>query len=323
MTAYPLLAAVVWAACSRGGTSGRDLAVVMMLVVAGNMRRSNRPVPRATYVAIIALLSWEVLEATLRTGLELESVRLPVLLTLVTLVVRGVALLDTSGRESLLTGLIALGCLQGIVALAALVSTAGGLRAPMLGERAASLIGSPNALGILLVSTSCVTARAIEHTRSRVFVAALGLQSVTILLTASRTAIGVAVVVLAVFVWSRRPAFQWLVVASVGASLGVAVIAARFALNPRDERPHLWLTALRRIAANPLVGEGPVTQPFTRASPASRATTHAHDEILQFTLEYGLIGLALAVVVLVLAFRDEQGTCRTSPGSPELPSVCG
>ena len=48
---------------------------------------------------------------------------------------------------------------------------------------------------------------------------------------------------------------------------------------------------MSRFSEHPLIGSGPVLKVYR----TPMATTHAHNELLQFAVDYGLVGLALGL----------------------------
>jgi O-antigen ligase len=301
MTAYLLLAALTWAVASRGGTGLRDLLVVVGLLVAAMI--AGRAWPRrgaALWVAFAALMCWLLTIGLTLTGFTLETVRMPLLVLIAALTSLVVGQMSVLTRDMLVIGLILVGCLQSMIALVELTAAAS-TELPA-SARAAALLGSPNGLGILLVGTSVLTAREVGLRGGRLPVAALLLQGSALLATGSRTALVIASVLLVGYVaahsgWKRG----LLAIAGFGAA--VTVVIWRTASEQQQERPHLWQESLRRIADRPLLGEGPAPAAFTPAFPGARITTHAHNELLQWGVEYGLFGLGLALVVMVLALR--------------------
>jgi O-antigen ligase len=255
------------------------------------------------YLPVAALLLWMLIDGPLRTGLHLESIRLPALVAVATMAVRSVASFDYDDRETFLNGLIVLGFAQGAIALVQLAGTVQESPLALFSERASATIGSPNALGILLVSTSCLTARALENRRSTKLSLALMIQMAAVISTGSRTAIALALVIMVAFAARGRSSRVWLAFAIAAAILGLVVLARRFASDPVDDRPQLWWGALKRIADHPLAGELSDGAIYATANEFSRPTTHAHNEILQFTVDYGLIGFALGFAVLYFGLR--------------------
>jgi O-antigen ligase len=301
VTAYLLLAALAWAVASGGGTAARDLIVVFALLVGAVI--VGRAWPRgdvALWAAFTALVSWLVVAGLLRTGLTLESARVPVLVVIAALTILVARQMNATQRDALVRGLIVIGCFQAIIALAELTGIA--QVEPSAFRRTDALLGSPNGLGILLVASSVLTAREFDRRGGWLPVAALLLQGCALLSTGSRTAILVASVLLIVYVASRAGWKRGILAAS-GLVIGAAVVIRR-TLTEQEDRPQLWLEALRRIADSPLLGEGPASVPFALPTPSARITTHAHNELLQWGVEYGLIGIGLGLVVLVLAFRS-------------------
>jgi hypothetical protein len=76
-----------------------------------------------------------------------------------------------------------------------------------------------------------------------------------------------------------------------------AAIPAVAASSPPNPRTGLWVAALSRISEHPLIGNGPVLQVYF-AHPSRQATTHAHNELLQFAVDYGLVGLTLGLAAV-------------------------
>jgi hypothetical protein len=141
-----LLAAVAWAVGSGGGTSTRDLLVIGILVVTANKRPNLQLSQLMWYLPVAALLLWMLIDGPLRTGLHLESIRLPALVAVATMAVRSVASFDYDDRETFLNGLIVLGFAQGAIALVQLAGTVQESPLALFSERASATIGSPNAL---------------------------------------------------------------------------------------------------------------------------------------------------------------------------------
>lgn len=325
MTAYLLLAAIAWAGATRGGTDARDLAIVFVLVAAAAVAARARPrADAALWAAVGLLLAYLIIDGPLRTGWSLESIRMPVLVVLVTLTLLAVGAMSTADREVVIAGLIILGTLQALIALAAVmfaaISGGAGLSVPARGE---GVLGFPNGLGILLVGTSVLTVRQLTRARHRALLAiALVLQAAAILATGSRMAILIgSILLIATFVarfaapraheraavWQRPTGY---VLAAGAVTAGAAIVIWRTLVEPNEDRPQLWAEAAGRIWAAPLFGEGAPARAFELVSRSSRVTTSAHNEILQWTLEYGLVGLGLVVAVILLAFRGSSARSR-------------
>jgi O-antigen ligase len=302
VTAYLLLAAVAWAVATRGGTGPRDLLVVLVLLSVAAVTGRVRPPRNVPLTAgLVALFAWLLAAGPLRVGLTLESVRVPLLVVAVLLTALVVGHLDLQERETFLGGMVVLGSVHAVVALGELaVGLSQGLTVP---ARADSLLGSSNGLGMLLVATSLLTAREITRRGGWLPTLALLLQGGALLASGSRTAITVAAALLVGYA-ATRPGWRLRVLAAAGLLAGGAVVAWRFATQPLEQRPHLWQEALGRIADRPLMGEGPTPAPYGLLVPDARVTTHAHDELLQWGVEYGLVGVGLGMLVLVLAMRS-------------------
>lgn len=301
MTPYLLLAALAWTVAARGGTGGRDLIVVLGLLVVAVF--AGRAWPRrnlALWAAVAALLCWLVADGPLRSDWTLGTVRMPLLVAITALTALVVHRMNGRERDTLVTGLVLVGCLQAVIALGEVVMWA--VIEPSVSPRVGALLGSPNGLGMLLVATSVLTVRELDRRGGWLPVAALVLQGSALLATGSRTAILVASLLLVGYV-ATHAGWRRGMLAAAGLAVGIAVVAWR-TVTERQDRPGLWLEALRRIADQPLVGEGPASAPFLLASPGARITAHAHNEVLQWGVEYGLVGIVLGVVVLVLAIRS-------------------
>lgn len=301
MTAYLLLAAVAWSLAARGGTDLRDLVVVLALLASAAVTaRARLPRDPLLLGALAALLTWLVALGPLRDGLSLETARVPVLVVAAALTVLTVFRVGQVDREVLVTGLVVLGCLHAVLVLGEFaVAVAQAVPYP---SRPASTLGSATGLGMLLVATSVLTAREVERRGGRLPGLALGLQGAALLATGSRTAILVAGFLLVGYAVTR-PSRVLRALTGVAVLVGGAMVAWRVATEPLEQRPHLWQQALGRIADQPLAGAGTLPEPYARSVPGARVTTHAHNELLQLGVEYGLVGLALGVLVVAIALR--------------------
>jgi O-antigen ligase len=67
----------------------------------------------------------------------------------------------------------------------------------------------------------------------------------------------------------------------------------------------LWIGSLRQIAAHPLFGSGP--EGYWLSGCCDRAVLQAHNFILQFLLEFGLVGCTLVLVLVVAVIRGVGG----------------
>lgn len=309
--AYLLIAALAWAVASEGGTRALDLIIIATAMAAAALTcRAWRSIDPATATAVTLLVFWLVADGPGRTGVELESIRMPVLVVLTTLTVLVVARLRAPARDTVIQGLIAIGCVQAVVALAQVSESAMG--GPSTPPRADALLGSPNGLGMLLVATSVLTMRTLVANGGRLTNAALFLQAAGVLATSSRSAIVTASALLIGYAASRgsrtmRSAAAAAVVAGSG------LVVWRFTTEPAEQRPHLFVEALGRIAQHPLTGVGPTGTPYSTSAPAARVTTHAHNELLQWGVEFGLIGVALGLLTVVLALRAARRPDRFDP----------
>lgn len=316
MSALLLLVATGWAVVARGGTAPRDVLVVAGLLTVAVLVGGRVQMRREVVVAVTTLLAWMVLVMVLRSEVSFTTVRIPVLVVLVVLASLATRSLDEQGRRTLLAGAVLLGVVQAVIALvevgSALAGEADGLPAV---TRSAALLGSPNALGYLLVATGVVTAWVATRVDSvvarRLAVAAVVVQAAALLTTGSRGALLVAAVVAAWLVWRLRMAEavvrpRWAAVAVLAAAGATAVTVNRFAQEGPDDRLELWGGAVHRIMERPLLGHGPDPVPYLLTAPGARTTTHAHNEVLQLAVEYGLVGLVLAVGTAALVLRRRR-----------------
>jgi hypothetical protein len=304
--AYLLIAAAAWASATQGGTSGRDLAVVTILVAGTRLIQRRRPRFTATFTGFVALMGWLMADGPIRTGFDLEATRVPLLALIAFIAASCVSTLAGWERELLVDGVIVIGCLQALIALSSLlvdVAQSGVMSA----SRTEGLIGYSNALGALLLVSTILTARAMDSGPAPVLSTALVAQSVAILSTGSRGAIGFGLLVCIVVAFRRPGWVPWASVA-VGGAVAMTIAIVRVVEEPSEQRPHLWWSALRRIGQHPLTGVGPHVPLFDPTAPNARLTTDAHSEMLQFTLEYGVIGLLLAILVAFLSLRTILGT---------------
>ena len=302
MTAYLLLAALTWAVAARGGTGVRDLAVVLALLLVAMV--AGRAWPRRDVVlwaAFAALMLWLLFLGPISSGLTLESVRVPLLVVIAALTALVVSRMPAKERDILVTGVILVGCLQSVIALVELAASV--LTEPSLAPRAAALLGSPNGLGFLLVATLALTTRELDRHGGWLPVSALLLQTGALVATASRSAI-LAASILAVWYLITHAGLRRAWPAAAALLLGGAVVIWRTVSGSHEDRPSLWREAVQRIVEHPLAGEGPAPHAFSSDSPGARITTHAHNEVLQWGVEYGLVGVGLALAVIAIAFRS-------------------
>jgi O-antigen ligase len=298
-----LLAAVAWAVAARGGTRPVDLVVVTTLTGAALLLTGLRPVdlraaPRHPLtLALAALVAWMV-----GTGLASDAgaaaVRMPWLLVVAALASVAAARLGAEAGALVLDGLVVVGA---VVAGSAVLDWLSAVREGAdLPVRAATLVGYPNAAGALLVATGLVTLHLWRSGRlARGWATALvTLQTLGVLATGSRLALLLTLLAVVLLTWRRRSATA-LLTASALALPVVALLVQRFATSS-TERLRLWADAVSQIAAHPVAGRGP-TPVLLASSLPGRPTTHAHDEVLQLGVEYGLVGLGLLLLALTLA----------------------
>lgn len=291
---YLILAALVWATSRTGGSTPVDLAVVAALVLAAFALAWRPSPPDPALLAVSAFVVWTIVDHP-EQALDPAGLRVPVLILLGTLTALIVARCTAAQRAVILDGLVVIGMVQalGAIVQAAVTVTQHGI--PPDGLRAASLLGNANALGVLLVATFLVTlARMPEGAW-----ALLAVQGLGVLLTGSRLAVGLGLVV-AVAAAVRGPLRHWWGVVACWIAAAVAVLVDRFAASGAD-RLALWQAALGELVHAPIAGRGPAPAVYQVAGIGP--TTHAHNEALQIVVEYGVIGLGLLVLTVILAAR--------------------
>jgi O-antigen ligase len=305
---YLLLAAIAWCMATGGGTGVRDLAVVGVLLTAAFLVGVAladirlQIVPTARTAMFLALLAWLIIDGPLRSDLELDTVRVPILIWIAFLTIQTVRFLNEAQRTRVLQGLIVLGTVHGSIAIIGVARDfASGVHTTPL-ARADSLLDNANALGVVLVATAALTARELQRRWTALLGTALGVQAVALLLTASRLAILTALCVLGWY-WATQATWTTRALLAPWAVMAVLVLAFRFTHSPPDQRLYVWIAAAERIALRPITGHGPIPEVYDLPVAEAPPTTHAHNEVLQWMTEYGLIGLVLAAGTLILAFR--------------------
>jgi hypothetical protein len=265
--------------------------------------------PSAVVLCVAGLLAWLVVDGPLRSGLDIETVRVPVLIMLVCIAAATVRVLDADQREVVLQGVIVLGTVQASIAVTESTRVFAS-KAPSMIGRADALIGNPNALGVLLVASGALTTRHLLRRPSVGLSVALAVQAVALLLTGSRLALTTAVCIvvgysLARTSWSAR------LLLTIAAAPAVAIAGLRFLNSWPDQRIPLWGSAIRRFLESPFIGHGPTPRVYDVALAHPWPTTNAHDELLQWGVDYGLVGVALAAATLAaVAVRWHRGLTR-------------
>jgi O-antigen ligase len=312
-----LVGAIGWCTATGGAVDPPEMVVAAALVFAAwltSARPDKARSPRSTHIQlalVLSLIVWLIVDGPMRVGLDIESVRVPYLLFLVVLAASTVSRLDDRQIEAALLGVVAVGVVHAGLAVAGLVAQLPSVAEGRDFHRATSLLGNPNALGVVLVATGCLTLREAQRWPSKVLAGGLALQAAALLLTASRLALAIALCVVAVFglrsgsLRAKKLLLAWGI-------LAMAVFAVRVASSPPDPRPALWVGAVSRISEHPLIGSGPVLQVYF-AHPSRQATTHAHNELLQFAADYGLVGLALGIAALATVVPGLVAGLRADP----------
>ena len=301
-----VLAVFAWCAATRGGTGPVDLAVVcaalgaLLLLAVRSTGIPSRMLTGGTAL-FLALQAWLLVDGPLRQGWDLETLRVPALCTAAFLTVGTVARFDLRQRELLVRGFITVGVLHAVITLAGALESMGSCTCLQL-TRAEGLLGSPNVLGVMLVTTAALTARELHRHWTPALLVALVVQGLAVLLTQSRQAL-VAALCMVAWYWTRA-SWKRVVVLLPWIVSAVVVVVVRSAHSPPDQRLFLWLAAARRISEHPIVGHGPAPEVYRLPLARARLTTQAHNEVLQFTADYGLVGLALLLTVLIVALRS-------------------
>jgi len=257
------------------------------------------------------LIVWVVVDGPMRVGLDLEAIRVPFLVLLVVLAASTVSHLDDRQIQAALLGVVALGVVHASIAITGSLVQLPSLVQGRDFDRATSLVGNPNVLGVILVATGCLTEREALRRPSKVLAVGLVLQAAALLLTASRLAIGLALCIVAIG-GLRTGSLRVKKLLLAWALLAVAVFALRVASSPPEPRPELWTAAMSRFWKHALIGSGPVSQIYF-AHPPRQATTHAHNELLQFAVDYGLVGLALGLGALTTLVSRFVAGLRADP----------
>lgn len=299
-----LVGAIAWCTATRGAVDPPEMVVAATLVFAAwltsaepNKTRSSRSA-RIGLALVLTLFMWLIVDGPMRVGLTIEAVRVPFLVFLVVLAASTVSRLDDRQIEAALLGVVAVGIVHAGLAVAGSVVQLPSVVQGVDFSRATSLVGNPNALGVILVATGCLTLREVLRRPSKVLAGGLVLQAAALLLTASRLALALALCVVAI--WGLRSgSLRVKKLLLAWGLLAVAVFALRMANSAPDPRLALWAAAVSRFSEHPLIGSGPVLQVYF-ARPPRQATTHAHNELLQFAVDYGLVGLALGLGALAI-----------------------
>lgn len=318
--ALPLVAAVGWCTAAEGGTRPVDLALVTSLVVMALIQTHptaddfDAVIRSPAAVAALAIVGWMTVAGLASSGWVLAAVRLPLVVAIGAVVVTTCSRLAAPQRRQVQVGLVAIGAVLAASAIAQWLSSAAGGETPPI--RAASLLGYPNAAGVVLVATSMATVSLYASGGGltlRRLNGLLAIQAAGLLATGSRLGLltgFVAVVYLARRHWSRRT----LLAAAIFSAPMVAVLLQR-SVAGLPERIHLWRAAIAQIATDPLFGRGPAPELVPTNLAGARPTTHSHNEALQVAVEYGLIGLALMLLLLALTLR---ALCRAGRRDPYL-----
>lgn len=298
-----LAAAVAWAVAASGGTRPVDLALATTLAVAAlsltGIRAADLRLAAGSplVLALVALGAWTVGVGLASTGDLAVALWMPWLLAMGALATVAADRLHAEGRAVALDGLVVVGAALGVSAVLDWAMGVG--EGEHLPVRAATLMGYPNVAGVLLVATASVTLylHRVGRLSGGPAIGLVTLMVVGVLATGSRLALLLTLAAI-VLVAGRRRTRTSVVTASAVALPVVALLVQRFATSS-TERLRLWADAVSQIAVHPVTGRGP-TPVVLDSSLGGKPTTHAHDEVLQVGVEYGVVGLGLALLVLVL-----------------------
>ncbi len=175
------------------------------------------------------------------------------------------------------------------------------------------VFNNPNVYGMVMATGFCLAVTLWREGRLQAWLLAGlgGLFLFQVAMSGSRNAFGVAglgAAALVLLAWrgDGARAMRLAAVALVAAiGLAIAYLAATGQLTHSGQlqsttlevRLHAWRQTLDQVAAHPWTGIG------TEALLTGRPHRHAHNLPLTFAAEFGLVGLALALVVVVLALR--------------------
>ena len=251
-----LVGAIAWCTAMRGAVDPLEMAVAATLVFAAwltSAQPNKARRSRSAYIGlalVLTLFVWLIVDGPMRVGLAIEAVRVPFLVLLIVLAASTVSRLDDRQIEAALLGVVAVGVVHAALAVAGSVVQLPSVIQGGDFDRATSLVGNPNALGVILVATGCLTLREARRRPSKVLAGALALQAVALLLTASRLALAIALCVVAVC-GLRSGSLRVKKLLLAWGMLAVAVFALRVASSPPDPRPELWAAAVSRFFGTP------------------------------------------------------------------------
>ena len=309
--AVPLLAATAWSIGALGGSRPVDMAIATTLVclafaLSGSCARGGALLLLRTPLGLgfLGVIGWTSAVGLAASGPGLTALKLPWLLVTLAVAAAAARRLTQQHRLQVTTGLVTIGVALAVAAVLEWVRLAWAGEA--LPIRAATLLGYPNGAGVLLVATALTTVslHRLGRINTVALLALVGVQALGVLATGSRLALLATVACIAVMACTRRSRAA-VGVAAAAAAPFIAVLVQRFAAS-RPERIDLWRAALAEIRAHPIVGRGPAPELVLSPLAAGKPTTHAHNEFLQLAVEYGLVGLALTLLVLVLSVLAQR-----------------
>ena len=200
--------------------------------------------------------------------------------------------------------------------------------------RLAGLTFGPTNLGRLALTTVVLSACMLvfHGRRDRLYWVGLGVGTVALASSGTRTSLSVAALCLMVLGWRVlgpvRSALLGLLVLVVAGTVFLSLpdpIAVVTRSRGADEltsfngRQEVWQTSIDAIAASPIVGQGVNSGPYLFAQASARGelqweVNHAHQLVLDLVMTQGFVGAVLFAVALVGYFA----TGRSRPGLATL-----
>jgi hypothetical protein len=243
-----------------------------------------------------------------RHGLTGDGIRVATLISCAALTVGATTRLADRWRLWVVDAIVLLGTVHAGITVAVLAWGAVAAGPPAPAVWSSGLQQSPNTLAALLAATSAITLRRLDHRQGPSLPvpwlrAMLAAQVVGVAATGSRFGAICVAAILLVSAMNARLRMSRGVLAGIGlASLAAGLVT--LATTP-TERVGIWAQAVRRLADAPWVGAAGDVPPFTGSSELIPSTTHAHNEVLQLAVEFGVpttLGL-VAVAAAWVAWR--------------------
>ncbi len=342
--AFLLTAALAYAVVARGAQSGGDHLVVFALIAVAaapsvgdgaaraGLRSARALLPLVVWMLVVGRADGQLAEAT----------------TQIVVIGIGIGAFSIARGQSdderdhtirllghLLTAVAAVSLLLFLMRVRPVAMNPGN------GWRNGGLVTYPNAFGILVLvgvaaKMHCLTgaarARRIADSSTSAVLdrAAIVVLVLAGLTTGSRLTLALLGGAALAFAWrsaasrtTRSMRDRTTGVGTAVAALTAAVGAAAFglALMTAAERTRimgfprlaLWERAWSIIAANPITGLGPGKANFEIDIAVPSRTSYAHNEALQIAVEFGVVGLALALIGAVLMLRGGRLRAERPP----------